>query len=434
MSREDRDRTTLRVLYPINTDFPGFRANAIQVVNTAHAMVADGVVLYLLLRRASLKSADRVLDYYGLAPHPNLRIIQIPCLQLMRGGLWNKLSNLSFYPVCLLVSFYLAATDKVDVIYVRIITRRFYWFFRWLRDRFKKRLVFEAHEMLTLQLQKHDVPIPVDVARLNPEARQAYFQERDIYATADGVVFISAGMIEFGERYFEMRQPRCVVHDGTGFEPVDVPRLNDAKNVMYCGHLIKSKGVDLLIEAMAHTARDVRLTVVGGKKPGVTYPDYSNEREWLERRVAELGLGDRVAFTGYVPPSEIPGYLAQASILVMPMRDNPQTRFSSPLKVFEYMASGKPIVSSDLDGVVEILRHERNALLFRSDDALDLAKKLNRMLESPELQRRLAQQALEDVTQFSWRNRGHKINVFLTMVLGRDEKESRQPANSLRVS
>ena len=94
----------------------------------------------------------------------------------------------------------------------------------------------------------------------------------------------------------------------------------------------------------------------------------------LERRANELGLGPRVAFTGMVRPREVAARLEPADVLVLP---NPATaaseRYTSPLKLFEYLALGRPIVASDLPAFREVVRHRENALLFEAGSAPALA-------------------------------------------------------------
>lgn len=407
----------LRILYPINTEFPGFRANAIQIANTAHAMARAGAIVHLVIRKSARQPVADSLRFYGLEPHPGLHIHCVPVIQCMRGGISNKISNASFYPLCFLICLFLILSRQIDLIFVRSMTRRFNWLFLKLRDWAGLKLAYEVHEIQTFDLNNGEVGIPVDVHDLTPEAAKAYGEERTIFNSADGFVFISHGMIEFARRLFTFDKPVCTVHDGTSIVPENAPDLNNERLVVYSGHLMKTKGVDLLIDAMALLPQDVRLLIVGGPRPGAIHADYGHELEWLSQRAEQAGLGRRVTFTGYVPPNEIPQWMRKASVLVTPMRRTAQTRFSSPLKIFEYMASGKPIIASDLEGVMEILHHERNALLFRAEDASDLAEKIRQMLSDTDLQFRLANQALEDVREYSWENRGRKIVAFLRQII-----------------
>ena len=82
-----------------------------------------------------------------------------------------------------------------------------------------------------------------------------------------------------------------------------------------------------------------------------------------------------MTFTGFVPPSDIPLYLAAADMLVMPTTpDLAYAAYTSPLKLFEYMASGRPIVASGLASVREVLDDGGNAVLYEANSAEGLAE------------------------------------------------------------
>ena len=116
--------------------------------------------------------------------------------------------------------------------------------------------------------------------------------------------------------------------------------------VMYVGQLYPWKGVDVLVRAMQDVPRG-ELTVVGGLPPE---PDL----ERVKRLAAELGLEERVHFRGFVPPPELDAEKRQASVFVIPNLDSTTARlFTSPLKLFEAMACGRPIVASDLPSIGE---------------------------------------------------------------------------------
>ena len=106
--------------------------------------------------------------------------------------------------------------------------------------------------------------------------------------------------------------------------------------------------------------------------------------------------------------------LAQASVALLPLPDEPVARlFTSPLKLFDYMAAGVPIVASDLPALREVLRHEENALLARPDDPDAFAAAVRRMLADPVLAGRLGRQARADVRRYSWEARAEALLGFL---------------------
>ena len=88
---------------------------------------------------------------------------------------------------------------------------------------------------------------------------------------------------------------------------------------------------------------------------------------------------------GHVPYDRVPEVLAEASVALLPLPDEPVARlFTSPLKLFDYIAAGVPIVASDLPALREVLRHEQNALLATPGDADSFAAAVTRILADPE--------------------------------------------------
>jgi glycosyltransferase involved in cell wall biosynthesis len=132
-----------------------------------------------------------------------------------------------------------------------------------------------------------------------------------------------------------------------------------------------------------------------------------------------LNCATRVTFTGLIPPVEVAARLRQADVLVLP---NPasviSSEFTSPLKLFEYMASGRPIVASDLPSLREVLRDGENALLVEPGNPQALTAGVARIKNDPALGRRLAERAMEDVRQFTWGRRAERLEALFREVLG----------------
>src|SRR5262249_4365696 len=123
---------------------------------------------------------------------------------------------------------------------------------------------------------------------------------------------------------------------------------------------------------------DVRLLIVGG----------GPERSHLEAAVAARGLSEAVVFTGAVAPHQIPGLLASMDVAVAPYPKLANFYFS-PLKVYEYMAAGLPIVASRIGQLAELLRHEETGLLCPPGDSRALAAALERLHRDLALRKRL---------------------------------------------
>jgi glycosyltransferase involved in cell wall biosynthesis len=120
-----------------------------------------------------------------------------------------------------------------------------------------------------------------------------------------------------------------------------------------------------------------------------------------------------------VPPAQVPELLRRATLLALP---NPpsaiSTHFTSPLKMFEYMAAGRAIVASDLPAIREVLQHEMNAVLVRPGDPQALSAGIQRLAADPDLAERLARQAFEDVARYAWERRAERLEALFDQVRG----------------
>ena len=134
----------------------------------------------------------------------------------------------------------------------------------------------------------------------------------------------------------------------------------------------------------------------------------------LAARAEELGVRERVHLRGHVPYDKVPEVLSQATVALLPLPDEPVARlFTSPLKLFDYMAAGTAIVASDLPALREVLRHEENALLAAPGDPESFAAAVRRLIGDPTLAQRLGGQARADVNGYSWDARAEALLDFL---------------------
>jgi glycosyltransferase involved in cell wall biosynthesis len=178
--------------------------------------------------------------------------------------------------------------------------------------------------------------------------------------------------------------------------------------VLYAGSLYAGKGGDQILLA-AERVREAKFVLLGGR-------DFEVAR--LKERAEALGLSN-VELTGHVPHALIPAYLFAADVLVAPFTEDGRDiagkviiPFASPIKLFEYMAAGKPIVTSNVGAIPEILRHEENALLSKPGSVDELVQNLSRLLGDAALSARLGARARSDVRVYSWEQRVARVLEF----------------------
>jgi len=178
--------------------------------------------------------------------------------------------------------------------------------------------------------------------------------------------------------------------------------------VGYAGHLYPWKGPDVLIAALERLP-SVRGLVVGG---------LAGEQDLDRvRTLADRLVPGRITFAGQVEPPRVAALLRQADVLVLPNTPSrASAAYTSPLKLFEYMASGRPIVASDLPALREVLRPDENAVLVEAGSAEALAAGLARVLGDAALASRLAVRARADVQDWTWDRRAERIETLLESV------------------
>ncbi len=179
----------------------------------------------------------------------------------------------------------------------------------------------------------------------------------------------------------------------------------DARIVCYCGNTYSGRGIEMLIDA-ALRFKDLVFLVVGGR-------EVDNDRYAAISR--EKGA-DNFLIKGFVPHTEVPKYLKASDVLVIPYSSDVTIKggtraaeFTSPMKLFEYMAAGRPIVSSALPTITEVLEDERTASLFEAGDLDSFCRKLDLVLTDPDYSKKLSENALSEVLSYTWEARVKKI-------------------------
>ena len=180
--------------------------------------------------------------------------------------------------------------------------------------------------------------------------------------------------------------------------------------IVYAGSLYAGKGGEQILLA-ASKLPQAKFVCVGGRDREVA--EFRNE-------AGTLGLTN-LEFTGQVSHARVPDYLLAADILIAPFTAEGRDiagkiiiPFSSPLKLFEYMAAGKPIVASNIGAIPEIITQEENGLLTPAGNASELVAAISRLLTEPELATRLATNAHNDAPRYAWDARVARILEFAT--------------------
>ena len=135
----------------------------------------------------------------------------------------------------------------------------------------------------------------------------------------------------------------------------------------------------------------------------------------LEKMARERNILHRLMVIGRLTPSAVPPYLLAADILINPLLIQYPGSVSS--KLFEYLAAGKPIVSSGGAAVREILIDGQNALLVDSPTAEHFAHAIKRIIENNNVRILLSKNALKDSRAYTWQKRAEVVSEFLKGIL-----------------
>jgi len=368
------------------------KAHVIQQLRMCEAFAAAGEDVRLVFPGENGASWEFLADYYGLSTRFELT----PVSPLSQNY------NFPNYPVpatdngalggWLLYAALSGAFEPGDVVYSRSLHAMRYF------TAARKWGAFG--DGVAVWFEQHQIDREIDDRLVGSTA--------DFYDQLDGVVCISETQREAVRRAQPVDPEKLfVAHDGVdrsayeglsaaaARERVGIPP--DEAVVMYTGHLYPSKGVETLVRAAGEFDADARCYVVGGYEQDIS------------RIAAEERVPENVTFTGFVPPSEVPLYQLSADVLVATVAADPDTDYFSPLKLFEYMAAGVPIVASRKGAYEEVLTDGQTALFVPPGAVPDLADAVDRLLSDPELRADLGRRAREHVEQYDWRVRARRI-------------------------
>ena len=231
-----------------------------------------------------------------------------------------------------------------------------------------------------------------------------------------GMSFNSQGLFEIYSRLGIAPQNSVVAHNGVELEMFERRRDVSAvrtklgvppeKNIVcYCGNTYEGRGMDILTDA-ALRFPDALFLIVGGTEKYI-----GPYREAARAK----GAGNFV-MTGLVPQNEVSSYLLASDILVLPYSSDvtieggtESGKFTSPLKIFEYMAAGKPILATKIPSVMEVLEPERNSVAVPPDDSEAFFNALSSLMSDAQLRARISRNALRDAREHTWEKRVKRI-------------------------
>jgi glycosyltransferase involved in cell wall biosynthesis len=443
----------VRILYLADIRFPLERANGIQTMETCHALASEGHDVTLFVRPDTQQPARDPFAYYQLGALDSLTIERAA----LAGASGSR--RAAYIAGALARS---AGRTRQDLIFTRdlglaaLLVR--------LPRQARPPIVYEAHGIAADTAAALPILLTGAPAASPAKLKRLAGRERRVWRQADGYVTITRGLAEELERRFGPRSAVAVVADGTATDHTatdntiatdntdhtatdntdhaatdntdhtatdntdntdntiatgnadntdntDNTKRSRPLTVGYAGHLYPWKGVDLVIEVIA-ALTDTRGLIIGGH-PGEA------DLARIQELARERGCADRIVFTGLLPPGDARRRMRDADVLVLP---NPTSaisnRFTSPLKLFDYMAAGRPIVASDLPSIREVLANDDTAVLVEPGSVPALIAGVRRIRSDRPLAARLARRASEEVRRYTWTERARRLDALFRQVIG----------------
>lgn len=360
----------MRLVYPSESVLPSRTANGIHVMNMCAAMARLGREVVLLAPDIPSEEAGDPFEFYGVEPRFEIR----------------KLPWVSFKGRALVYAA-LAAREarraRPDLVYGRSLPACFFAALAGLPT------VFESHA-------------------LTSQTRGWMFRRLIRLRAFRRLVVISDALRRDFEALFPVLKGRVLVaHDAANDPPPAMPMRFETAPVLragYLGHLYPGRGAEVILE-MARACPWAEFRLAGGLD--------EDARRWREL----AGDLPNLFIHGFVPPSQTEALRQACDVLLAPYQrkvgvhgGGDTVRWMSPLKIFEYMASGKAVLCSDLPVLREVMRHGENALLCAPEDFEGWIAALTRLRDDPGLRERLGRAARAGFLEnHTWTKRAERV-------------------------
>jgi glycosyltransferase involved in cell wall biosynthesis len=391
-----------KLLYISLARFPTEKAHGLQIAQNCEAFVQAGYDVELWVsKRQNTPEMQQIANpfaHYGVEPNFRLgHVGGIDLFPLMAGN--TRLERIAFYlhllSFCLLL---LLRRPKADIYYSR-----------------------DEYVLLALSLIIPREKLVFEVHQFSPSRIGAWFQQQVVKRVGHIVAITQKLKDDFVKERGATPETVLLAHDGVREARfANLPSKDEARQkigwaqnafiVGFVGRLqmlnTLEKGLGTLVQALAKV-EGASLAIVGGPDEAVE----ALRREWLKLELP----AERFLYVGQVTPDAVPLYLRAFDVCAMPHPFNPQfAYYTSPLKLFEYMAAERAIVASDLPAWADVVENGKNALLVPASDIEALADAIQRLKDSPELRENLGTAARERVMEhYTWAARAAMIRQHL---------------------
>ncbi len=232
--------------------------------------------------------------------------------------------------------------------------------------------------------------------------------EAEVFKEADALLAVSAQVKSYVISKGAIPERTFVIQNGVDvkrFHPAVEPAYLegvDGKFVLgFVGSLKDWHGIDILLKAfriLQKRSPDYHLLIVGD----------GPLRTWIEDYAREHQLKKKMTITGWVSYDQLPNLIQRMDVTVAPYPFLEDFYFS-PLKLFEYMAAGKPVIASRIGPIERAIQDGKTGLLVRPGDPNDLVVKIERLHSEPALQKALGIAASAEAGHHTWVQNAHRV-------------------------
>jgi glycosyltransferase involved in cell wall biosynthesis len=371
---------------------PTEKAYGIQIAKMCEAFAMQNLQVTLLIPYRRGSDANRIYKDYDVS---GFQIKKSYSPDFYLPGKMDKLAFIVKNIISALVLCFWVLRQNPDFIFSRDELPLYFFSY------FKKNIVFEAHKFSVYRkiFYKRFKKIGIKSVVLTKELKEAFikfgFDEKNILVASDGV--------DIEEFSVKESKNECRTL-------LNLPK--DKKIIGYVGRLRTmgmEKGIDFLINSFSSLLLEIpnlALVIVGGGK-----------KEDIEKykNMATSGNipGTKIFFVGQKEHDQIPFYLRAFDVLAMPFpKTTHYSLYMSPLKLFEYMAAGRPIIAPDLSSIKEIL-NSGNAVLYESENSRSFVEAISKVLKDDKLAEKISETIFCEAKKYSWDDRAKKIINFI---------------------
>ena len=383
----------MRLIYPDPNWVPDTTPSALQILQNVDAFGQLGIDITLVTPKSTNGLSEA--NILGRSLPPSVTKKTLP--DLRRRWFFPSSSNKPFY---FQATRWISKQDR-SALLVRNLKMAEYL----LRSGSSQPIFFETHELFAQTFREQHEPINRDEKK---KLSALMLREEFVYRSCKGIIALTKHLADDVRRHYGVSTPFHIAPDGFDAELAagssNPEKAGSLPQLLYLGSLHPWKGVDKLVRVMRFI-NGANLRIAGG------VPERISQLRSLAR---ELGVDKRIEFLGPIDPVKRFDIIAAADVCLLPSSDTSiGARFTSPLKLFEYMAMGKPIVASDLPAMREVLTNNENALLVEYGDEEKFAAAINLLLSNSELLLSLGRNAKALSNRYTWKARAEGILGFM---------------------